>query len=189
MTTTPRPTKLGARHQRELPPELCRPLHRERAEVHQDEFLPPTFAGVPRALQSTQDLKQFFTRGEAVWTGFDGRFTNYLRRELHRQLSATNQTTPTSIPTINAGRRTKVDWRGVALLMPGQTLVTGLEHEIESMGSDGRQGRQRQQRRLCRAAVGIRAALLRRQQHPPRRQRALRRGDDLSHCAGACCCR
>ena len=27
-------TKLGARRQREFPPELCRPLHRERAEVH-----------------------------------------------------------------------------------------------------------------------------------------------------------
>ena len=42
-----------------------------------DDFLPPTFAGVPRALQSTQNVKQFFTRGEAVLTGFDGRFTNF----------------------------------------------------------------------------------------------------------------
>ncbi|MDQ8727727.1 TonB-dependent receptor domain-containing protein [Bradyrhizobium sp. LHD-71] len=100
----------------------------------QDEFLPPTFAGVPRAEQSTQNLKQFFTRAEAVWTGFDGRFTNYFGVNYtdHR---TENLLTPTSIPTINTGQRTKVDWRGVSLLMPGQTLVTGLEHEIESMGT------------------------------------------------------
>jgi vitamin B12 transporter len=99
-----------------------------------DEFLPPTFAGVPRAVQSTQNLKQFFTRAEAVVTGFDGRFTNYFGVN-YTDNYTTNQTTPTSIPTVNAGRRTKVDWRGVAALMPGQTLVTGLEHEIESMGT------------------------------------------------------
>ena len=101
-----------------------------------DEFLPPTFAGVPRAVQSTQNLKQFFTRAEAVVTGFDGRFTNYFGVN-YTDNYTTNQMTPTSIPTVNAGRRTKVDWRGVSLLMPGQTLVTGLEHEIESMGTTG----------------------------------------------------
>src|SRR4030095_6246544 len=101
-----------------------------------DEFLPPTFAGGPRAVQSTQNLKQFFTRAEAVVTGFDGRFANYFGVN-YTDNYTTNQTTPTSIPTVNAGRRTKVDWRGVSLLMPGQTLVTGLEHEIESMGATG----------------------------------------------------
>lgn len=99
-----------------------------------DEFLPPTFLGVPRAIQSAQDIKQFYTRAEAVVTGFDGRFTNFFGVNYTDSLT-TNQTTPSSIPTENAGRRTKVDWRGVALLMPGQTLVTGLEHEIESMGT------------------------------------------------------
>jgi vitamin B12 transporter len=101
-----------------------------------DEFLPPTFAGVPRAVQSTQNVKQFYTRAEAVVTGFDGRFTNFFGVN-YTDSFTTNQTTPTSIPTVNAGRRTKVDWRGVSLLMPGQTLVTGLEHEIETMGTTG----------------------------------------------------
>jgi vitamin B12 transporter len=99
-----------------------------------DEFPPPLFLGVPRAVQSTQNVKQFFTRAEAVVTGFDGRFTNFFGVNYTDNFT-TNQTTPTSIPTVNAGRRTKVDWRGVAALMPGQTLVTGLEHEIESMGA------------------------------------------------------
>lgn len=97
-----------------------------------DEFLPPTFAGVPRAVQSTQNVKQFFTRGEAVWTGFDGRFTNYFGVNYTDHWNE-NKTTPTSIPTVNTGTRTKVDWRGVSQLMPGQTLVTGAEHEIETM--------------------------------------------------------
>lgn len=97
-----------------------------------DEFLPPTFAGVPRADQGTQDVKQFFTRGEAVWTGFDGRFTSYLGINYTDHLNE-QRAHPAALATITAGRRTKGDWRGVSLLMPGQTLVTGLEHEIESM--------------------------------------------------------
>jgi vitamin B12 transporter len=99
-----------------------------------DEFLPPTFAGVPRAVQGSQDIKQFFTRGEAVWTGFDGRWINYFGVNYTDHL-AENKATPSSLATVNAGRRTKVDWRGVALLMPGQTLVTGAEHDIETMGT------------------------------------------------------
>jgi vitamin B12 transporter len=99
-----------------------------------DEFFGGRF--VPRAIQSTQNVKQFYTRAEAVVTGFDGRFTNFFGVN-YTDSFTTSQTTPTSIPTVNAGRRTKVDWRGVAALMPGQTLVTGLEHEIESMGTTG----------------------------------------------------
>ena len=99
-----------------------------------DQFDPVTFSSFPAAVQSTQNVKQFFTRAEAVVTGFDGRFTNFFGVNYTDVLS-TNQTTPTSIPTQNAGRRTKADWRGVTLLMPGQTLVTGLEHEIESLGT------------------------------------------------------
>lgn len=99
-----------------------------------DEYLPPTYAGVPRAVQSIQNIKQFFTRGEAVWTGFDGRFTNYFGVNYTDQHSE-NKITPTSIPTFNTGTRTKVDWRGVTALMPGQTLVTGAEHEIETMSA------------------------------------------------------
>jgi vitamin B12 transporter len=99
-----------------------------------DEFFGGKF--VPRAIQSTQNVKQFYTRAEAVVTGFDGRFTNFFGVN-YTDTSTTSQTTPTSIPTLNAGRRTRVDWRGVAALAPGQTLVTGLEHEIESMGTTG----------------------------------------------------
>lgn len=99
-----------------------------------DEFLPPTFAGVPRAAQGTQDVKQFFNRGEAVWTGFDGRFTSYLGINYtdHRNEQKAH---PAALTTISTGRRTKGDWRGVTRLMPGQTLVTGLETEVENMAT------------------------------------------------------
>jgi vitamin B12 transporter len=99
-----------------------------------DEFLPPTFLGRPRSAQGTQDVKQFFTRGEAVWTGFDGRFTSYLGINYTDHFRE-NKQHPGAVTTIDAGRRTKGDWRGVTLLMPGQTLVTGLETEVESMGT------------------------------------------------------
>ena len=100
-----------------------------------DEFPPPTFSkGVPRAQQGTQDLKQFFTRAEAVWTGFEGRFTNYFGVN-YTDNRGENQPFTGAPISVNAGRRTKVDWRGVTLLMPGQTLVTGAEHDIETMGT------------------------------------------------------
>ena len=101
-----------------------------------DEFLPPTFAGVPRAIQGSQDVKQFFTRGEAVWSAFDARWTNYFGVNYTDHLSE-NKPTLASLATINTGRRSKADWRSVALLMPGQTLVTGAEHDIEEMSSTG----------------------------------------------------
>lgn len=100
----------------------------------EDEFPPPTFLSVPRAQQSLRGVKQFFTRGEAVWTGFDGRFTNYFGASYTDHRNETF-TPPAFLPQVNNGNRTKVDWRGVALLMPGQTLVTGAEHEVEAFSS------------------------------------------------------
>lgn len=105
-----------------------------RLKYTQDEFLPPTFAGVPRAEQSIQDVRQFFTRGEAVVTGFDGRMTNYFGINYTDHWNAT-RTTPTSLATVNSGTRTKFDWRGVTVLAPGHTLVTGAEHEMETMSA------------------------------------------------------
>ncbi len=78
-----------------------------------DEFLPPTFRGVPRAVQSEQDVKQFFTRGEAVWTGFDGRFTNYFGVNYTDHFSA-NQATPIGA-TDDQRRAAAPRWTGAAL--------------------------------------------------------------------------
>src|SRR5665811_2355638 len=41
-----------------------------------------------------------------------------------------------SPPITNLGERIKFDWRGEARLIPGQTVVLGLEHESESLRTD-----------------------------------------------------
>jgi vitamin B12 transporter len=94
-----------------------------------DDF--STFPSAPAASQSTQVVHQFFTRGEAVWSLWDGRFKNYfgLAYTDHWNWSGS----PGSAPTVNKGDRTKLDWRGVVALMPGQTLVLGLERENERL--------------------------------------------------------
>jgi vitamin B12 transporter len=87
--------------------------------------------GAPgNAVQSTQNVHQFFSRSEAVVSMFDGRFKNYfgLNYSDHWNWNSFAGATP----TVNKGDRTKVDWRGVAQVMPGQTLVFGLEHDRET---------------------------------------------------------
>jgi vitamin B12 transporter len=95
----------------------------------------------PEALQSTQVNHQLFSRGEVVWSLFEGRFTNYFG------INYTNQwnynvdpnadsffTSPLVTPPItNLGERTKYDWRGIAKVTSGETLVLGLEQETQSI--------------------------------------------------------
>lgn len=103
-------------------------------------FFPPA----PEAFQSTQLNHQLFTRGEVVWSLFDGRFKNYFGVNYSNQWTWIFDpnadsffTSPlVSPPVTNVGERTKIDWRGVAQVAPGQTLVMGLEHESESLRTD-----------------------------------------------------
>jgi vitamin B12 transporter len=92
------------------------------------------FPSIPAAQQSIQTVHQFYTRGEAVWTLFDGRFKNYFG------VNYTNDwnwnLNPGSTPTVNQGERIKFDWRGVASLMPGQTLVMGLDQQTDRLSTD-----------------------------------------------------
>jgi vitamin B12 transporter len=96
-----------------------------------DTFDLATFTSVPAASQSRQVVHQSYTRGEAVWSLFDGRFTNYFG------VGYTNAWNLNEGPgvdsSINVGERIKVDWRGVASLAEGQTLVMGLEDEQFSL--------------------------------------------------------
>ena len=146
----------------------------------------------PEALQSTQRNRNFYGRGEAVWSLFDGRFKNYFG------VNYTNQwdwnldpnadfsfASPAVAPAItNLGERTKIDWRGEAKVMPGQTVVLGLERQWDRLRTDfDRHGRcllqlhanndhraDRQLGRLHRTAIGIRQTLLPGRQYPLRRQ-------------------
>jgi vitamin B12 transporter len=103
-------------------------------------FFPPA----PEPLQSTQTDKQFFGRGEAVWSLFDGRFKNFFGLNYTNEWNHNVDPNPDSFmappavapPTTNLGQRTQVDWRGEARVIPGQTFVFGLEDKKESLSTD-----------------------------------------------------
>jgi vitamin B12 transporter len=101
------------------------------------DFFPPA----PEALQSTQVDHQFYGRAEAVWSLFDGRFKNFFGVNYTNSWTFTVDPNPDSFaapppvapPTTNLGQRTQADWRGEAQVLPGQTLVFGLEDKRETL--------------------------------------------------------
>jgi vitamin B12 transporter len=83
--------------------------------------------------QSTQVNHQLWTRGEAVWSLFDGRFKNYFGLAYTDIWTrVTDPFSPSSNFTFE-GERIKYDWRGVAQIAPGQVLLTGVERQNESL--------------------------------------------------------
>jgi vitamin B12 transporter len=95
-----------------------------------DDF--SVFPFAPNAKQSIQEAHQFYTRGEGVVSLFGGAFTNYLAVGFSNNWTST--LSPSSpLASSNEGDRLKLDWRGVATLAPGQTLVMGLEHQTEHL--------------------------------------------------------
>src|SRR5215813_3389205 len=83
--------------------------------------------------QSEQLTHQSYSRGEAVWSLFDGRFKNYFGLAYtDLWTGVTDPFNPSSNTTIE-GERVKHDWRGVAEIAPGQILLTGVERKNEGL--------------------------------------------------------
>ncbi len=108
-----------------------------------DDFVNfPTAA--PEAMQDTQVNHKLFTRGEAVWSLFDGKFKNYFGVDYTNQWSWNFDPNPDSFtpfgsvapPATSVGEKTQYDWRGVANFMPGQTLVLGVQDETQRLRTD-----------------------------------------------------
>ncbi|MBV9260495.1 MAG: TonB-dependent receptor, partial [Pseudolabrys sp.] len=103
---------------------------------------PPNSA--PAVLQDTQRNHQLFTRGEAAWSLFDGRFKNFFGVNYSDQWTwfldpnndSFNPFGSVPPPITNIGRKTKYDWRGEINVISGQTLVMGLEKEKSSLWTD-----------------------------------------------------
>ena len=95
------------------------------------DFLPPTFVGVPSAVQSIGRTEQFYTRGEALWSLFDGRFKNRFGAA-YTDVFNWNKP-PTLAANTNQGIRDKYNWLGELALAPGHTLLMGAEHDTERM--------------------------------------------------------
>ena len=93
-----------------------------------DDF--STFPAFPAAQQSSSRTQQYYARGYARLSLFDGRFVQSAglgyssdRRE--------EVNWPTPDPDIQHGSRTKFDWRGDVNLTQGETVTLGAEHEQE----------------------------------------------------------
>ena len=97
-----------------------------------DTFDPVTFSSFPAAAQSTQIVHQFFTRGEAVWSVFDGRIKNYFGVNYTNHWNY-NISPGDVAPTITTGDRVKYDWHTVTQLAPYHTVIVGAEHETETL--------------------------------------------------------
>jgi vitamin B12 transporter len=97
-----------------------------------DSFDPVTFATFPAAAQSTQTVHQLFTRGEAVWSVFDGRIKNYFGVNYTNHWNY-NISPGDAAPTITTGDRVKYDWHTVTQLAPYHTVIVGAEHETETL--------------------------------------------------------
>jgi vitamin B12 transporter len=92
----------------------------------------------PDATQSTSVVHNTYSRGEAMYSLFDGRFKNYFglayTEAWNQNLSpysnnSSNGIPPGFGPTTTIGERVKEDWRGVIQVAEGQTVVAGLENE------------------------------------------------------------
>src|SRR5665213_671512 len=95
----------------------------------------------PELVQSSQANRNLYTRGEVVWSLFDDKFKNFFGVNYTNQWARFSDpnpdsgfTTPAVFPPYeNLGQRIKLDWRGVANVVPGQTLVLGLEDQTDSL--------------------------------------------------------
>ena len=92
------------------------------------------FPGVPQAEQSKQIVHQFFTRGEGVWSLFDGRFKNYFGVNYTDHWNWNKS--PDFVATVNQGERTKYDWRGDLIIAPGHLLLMGVQQETETLRTE-----------------------------------------------------
>jgi vitamin B12 transporter len=97
-----------------------------------DSFDPVTFSSFPAAAQSTQIVHQFATRGEAVWSVFDGRIKNYFGVNYTNDWNY-NISPGDVAPAITTGDRVKYDWHAVTQLAPYHTFIVGAEHETETL--------------------------------------------------------
>lgn len=90
----------------------------------------------PDDQRSTQVVHQLYTRGEGVVSLLEGAFKNYLAVGYTNDWNS-NLTPLSPLATVNQGDRIKFDYRGVLSLGSGQTLIGGLEHQVERLEVPG----------------------------------------------------
>ena len=103
------------------------------------------FRASPHAQQSTHEVRQLFTREEAILSLLDGRIKNYFGvNYTNNWCSDIAPGDPTA--TVTTGDRLKYDWRSCDRRLPtGQNLVVGAEQQTETMNTTGLSAKNRQQ--------------------------------------------
>lgn len=86
--------------------------------------------------RSNYGNRSSFGRTEAVWSALDGRFVNTFGVNV-TDYTRDNQDPNGNPPSHYRGTRDAFDWRGKLLVVPGQTLVMGLERENDRASSSG----------------------------------------------------
>ena len=84
----------------------------------------------PDSAQTVQTSRQLFTRGEARLALFNGAFVNVVGvgyADYRTRIQAPDDGFGPPAPVVDDGDRLKIDWRGVVVLSPSQTLVLGAE--------------------------------------------------------------
>ena len=126
-------TRLGADLTEDLAVSWVARYTDARLRFTGDDF--STFPAFPAAEQSTQVAHQFFGRGEAVWSLFDGRFKNFFGVNYTDHWNWTKGPDP-DVPVTTRNDRTRYEWRGVVAAVPDHTLVLGLQQETERLRTD-----------------------------------------------------
>lgn len=106
-----------------------------RLNYSDDTFNPVTFLGETFPTQSVYKDQEFHGRAEAVVTLLDGRFINIFGVNYTDYRRSNKDPDPNPLNTF-IGSRDKYDWRGTFVVMPGQTLVAGLERQNERADTD-----------------------------------------------------
>jgi len=91
---------------------------------------------VPDTAHTVQKDEQFFSRGEARLSLFDGKFQNVLGvgyTDYRSKIQSPDDGSGPPAPTYDNGDRLKFDWLGNLFLGHGQTLVLGLDEDIERL--------------------------------------------------------
>lgn len=121
-------TKLGAKLNDNLTVNLVGRYIDAKLLYSNDDF--SLFPSAPFATRSDYGNRTFLGRSEAVWSLLDGRFVNTFGVNL-TDYKRSNQDPNGTPPSRYDSTRVKFDWRGNFNVMPGQTLVMGLEREDE----------------------------------------------------------
>jgi vitamin B12 transporter len=94
------------------------------------------FPAVPDSAQTVQNDQQFFIRGQGRLSLFEGKFQNVFGvgyTDYRSKIQAPDDGFGLPAPTLDNGDRLKFDWQGILALGRGQTLVLGLDDDIERL--------------------------------------------------------